>query len=135
MLRIDGVDQPVKILSGASLLQLKLLSAAFKLCPRPSREQILAIARHVAVSPEKLETWFQSRQTLHDWVTQQPQLQTAELAAMFYPEAAASDSSRGQSNTESPVPPAEPGMSRSPSQGAGSMAGSSHAGAASPAPE
>jgi len=88
LLLVTGVEKPVRILSGASLLQLKLLSAAFQLCPQPTPEQLLAIARHVAVSPEKLETWFQSRRTLQEWVHQQPHLSPADLATMFYPEAA-----------------------------------------------
>ena len=81
---VSGVGYPIKLLSGASLQQLKLLSAAFQLCPSPTNEQIHAIARRVALSPEKLDTWFQSRRTLHEWVTQQPHLQPADLAGMFY---------------------------------------------------
>jgi len=88
-LQVAGIDCPVRILSGASLQQLKLLSAAFKLCPNPTGEQIVAVARRVGVSADKLDTWFQSRRTLQEWVQQQPHLQPADLANMFYPEAAA----------------------------------------------
>ena len=142
-LQVAGVRCPVRILSGASLQQLKLLSAAFKLCPSPNPQQIAAIARRVAVSPEKLETWFQSRrvrapppapaarrtgtpraclpparstpdrawpsplrwQTLQEWMTQQPHLQPADLARMFYPEAAETGPSPPPA-TESSLPDA-----------------------------
>ena len=87
-LAVSGIDTPVRILSGASLLQLKQLSAAFQLCPNPNPLQIAAVAKRVGVSPEKLETWFQSRRTLHEWVQQQPHMQPHHLARMFYPEAA-----------------------------------------------
>ena len=83
-IRIPGIEAPVCLQSGATLLQLKLLSAAFKLCPEPSPEQIIAIANRVAVSKEKLEAWFQSRRTLQAWITGQPHLQPADVASMFF---------------------------------------------------
>lgn len=87
---VAGIDAPVAILSDASLTQLKLLAAAFKLCPHPTLPQMAAIGRRVGVSVDKLETWFASRRTLHEWVLQQPTLQPADLAKMFYPGAAES---------------------------------------------
>jgi hypothetical protein len=83
-LGIPGVSTPIRLLSGASLTQLKLLAAAFKLCPSPTAEQVHAIARRVGLTPEKLETWFQSRRTLQAWAVSQPQLRPADLAGMFY---------------------------------------------------
>lgn len=59
---VSGVAYPIRLLSGASLHQLKLLSAAFKLCPYPTPEQIQAVSQRVNLPPEKLSTWFQSRQ-------------------------------------------------------------------------
>ena len=58
---VSGVGYPIRLLSGASLEQLKLLSAAFQLCPHPNPQQILAIGARVGLTSEKLETWFQSR--------------------------------------------------------------------------
>jgi len=84
---VAGIERPVAILSGASLQQLKLLAAAFKLCPTPTAEQLVAVARHVGVSAGQLETWFQSRRTLQEWVLQQPHMAAEDLARMFYPEA------------------------------------------------
>ena len=43
---------PVQLLSGASVEQLKLLAAAYKLCPSPTPEQLLAIAERVSIAPE-----------------------------------------------------------------------------------
>lgn len=83
-LSVTGIVQPVRLLSGANLQQLKLLSAAFKLCPTPTAEQLVAIAHRVSLSAEKLETWFESRRTLETWIEQQPHLQPADIAAMFF---------------------------------------------------
>jgi len=83
-LSVTGIAQPVRLLSGANLQQLKLLSAAFKLCPSPTAEQLVAIAHRVSLSAEKLDTWFQSRRTLEDWIAQQPHLQPADIATMFF---------------------------------------------------
>lgn len=86
---VAAIGRHVSPLSCATLLQLKLLSAAFQLCPQPTCEQIDALARHVSLEPEELVAWFQSRRVLQEWV-QQPcgaQLQPASLAKLFYPEA------------------------------------------------
>jgi len=83
-LSVAGLVQPVKLVSGANLQQLKLLSAAFKLCPTPTAEQLVAIAHRVDVAPEKLETWFSSRRTLEQWIGEQPHLQPADIASMFF---------------------------------------------------
>lgn len=81
---IAGVQRQVRMQSDATLLQLKLLAAAFKLCPSPTSEQMEAIANRVAVTTEKLETWFQSRRTLDAWISSQPHLQPADVAGMFF---------------------------------------------------
>jgi len=124
---VSGVSYPIRLLSGASLEQLKLLSAAFQLCPNPNPRQIQAIGVRVGLTPEKLETWFQSRRTLQDWVLQQPQMLPSDLASMFYPDET-SQASRSASSLAGAVPPsAAPGASGEPSSGV--------AGAANLAPE
>lgn len=80
---VTGVSYPIKLLSGASHTQLKLLAAAFQLCPTPTDEQLHAIASRVSLEPAKLETWFQSRRTLQEWVVGSP-CTPAQLANMFY---------------------------------------------------
>ena len=105
-LMVPGVRCPVRILSGASMHQLKQLSAAFKLCPSPNPQQIASVAARVGVSSDKLETWFQSRRTLQEWMTQQPHLQPADLARMFYPEAAETPVPSPPPSTESSLPDA-----------------------------
>ena len=75
---------PVQLLSGASVEQLKLLAAAYKLCPSPTPEQLLAIAERVSIAPDALGVWFQSRKILQDWVQQQPNLKINDLRSMFY---------------------------------------------------
>jgi len=85
MLRmVGGIDRPITILSDATLLQLELLSCAFHLCPHPTADQIAAISHHVAVGPDKLHAWFESRRTLQEWVLQPPQPQPADIAILFY---------------------------------------------------
>jgi len=87
-LRVDAIGCHVSLLSGATLLQLKMLAAAFQLCPQPTNEQIEALACHVSMPPDELHTWFESRRTLQEWVLQQgTHLQPASLAKLFYPEA------------------------------------------------
>ena len=81
---VPGVIQPVRLLSGATVHQLRLLAAAFKLCPSPSPEQLEAVAHRVGISASKLGTWFQSRRTLHEWMVEQPHLQPADIATMFF---------------------------------------------------
>ena len=54
--------------------QLKLLAAAFKLCPTPTGEQLAAIASRVGMDEDTLASWFQSRRVLQEWVAQQPQV-------------------------------------------------------------
>lgn len=83
-LAVAGVAAPITLLSGASLLQLQLLSAAFKLCPEPTAEQITAVGRRVGLPDEKLSTWFSSRRTLEQWVQSTPDLRPSQLANMFY---------------------------------------------------
>lgn len=101
---VSGVGYPIRLLSGASLEQLKLLSAAFQLCPHPNPQQILAIGARVGLTSEKLETWFQSRRTLQDWVLQQPQMMPSDLASMFYPDET-TQASRSASSLAGGVPP------------------------------
>lgn len=82
-----AVGHHVRILSSASLDQLKLLSAAYKICPTPTDQELHIISRYVGVPAEQLETWFESRGTLQEWVTQSPHLQPADLAKLFYSKA------------------------------------------------
>lgn len=75
---------PVQLLSGATVEQLKLLAAAYKLCPTPTPDQLLAIAERVSIAPDALNVWFQSRKVLQDWVQQQPNMNINDLKSMFY---------------------------------------------------
>ena len=75
---------PVQLLSGASVEQLKLLAAAYKLCPTPTPEQLMAIAERVSIAPDALSVWFASRKVLQDWVQQQPHININDLKSMFY---------------------------------------------------
>lgn len=81
---VPGVARPITLRSGATMLQLKYLAAAFKLCPSPTHEQVVAIATRVGVSVLKLTEWFQTRNTLQAWLSEQPQLQPTDIASMFF---------------------------------------------------
>ena len=83
-LSVSGIDKQIRLQSGATLTQLKLLAAAYKLCPLPTSDQLNAIAHRVGVNHNKLEAWFQSRRTLENWISQQPHLQPADIASMFF---------------------------------------------------
>mmetsp|Transcript_14568 Transcript_14568/g.43342 ORF Transcript_14568/g.43342 Transcript_14568/m.43342 type:complete len:246 (+) Transcript_14568:906-1643(+) len=87
---------PIQLLSGATVEQLKLLAAAYKLCPVPTPDQLLAIAERVSIAPDALGVWFQSRKVLQEWVQQQPNMNIADLKNMFY----------GQANGAEAVPAA-----------------------------
>jgi len=82
--KVRGANSPVKLLSGASIHQLKMLAAAYKLCPAPTAEQLQAIADRVGLPKSQLNTWFQSRKVLQDWVQQQPEMRPSDLVGMFY---------------------------------------------------
>jgi len=99
--------QPLALLSSSSVDQLKLLAAAFKLCPSPTEEQIGAIASRVAMEPEALTHWFHQRRVLQEWVQQQPHVSSSSMRSMFYGEGEAAESeSAPPSPTESMPPPA-----------------------------
>jgi len=86
---VQAIGCHVSQFSSATALQLKLLSAAFQLCPHPTSEQISALSNHVSIAPQELARWFQSRRTLQEWVRQPgAHLQPATLAELFYTEAA-----------------------------------------------
>jgi len=53
---------PPQLLSSANVQQLKLLAAAFKLCPSPSAQQLEAVAQRVGLPVDRIEQWFTSRQ-------------------------------------------------------------------------
>jgi len=79
------VAAPIQLQGGATLVQLKLVAAAFKLCPAPTEAQMHAVAQRVGLTPQRLEAWFQSRRTLEGWIEQQGgQVTTADVAATFY---------------------------------------------------
>jgi len=82
---VGGVAAPIQLQGGATLVQLKLLAAAFKLCPTPTEAQMHAVAERVGLSPQRLEAWFQSRRTLESWIVQRGgQVTTADIAQTFY---------------------------------------------------
>ena len=58
---VGGVAAPIQLQGGATLVQLKLVAAAFKLCPAPTEAQMHAVAQRVGLTPQRLEAWFQSR--------------------------------------------------------------------------
>jgi len=70
--------------SGASQLQLLQLAAAFRLCPAPSRRQILGISKRLNLPADRLEEWFHSRRALQEWVVAQPSIHASDVASMFY---------------------------------------------------
>jgi len=85
---VGAIGKNVSIRSGATPYQLKLLSAAFQLCPQPTSDQLLRLASHMSVAPQELDTWFQRRRALQEWA-QAPgaHLQPATVARLFYAEA------------------------------------------------
>ena len=83
--------------------QLKLLAAAFKLCPTPTGEQLAAIASRVGMDEDTLASWFQSRRVLQEWVAQQPQVSSSSMRSMFYKENAENDG--GDLLAPAPMPP------------------------------
>lgn len=80
----NGKDDSVKPRSGASVEQLKLLAAAYKLCPQPTPEQMRAIAQRVRLTPDNLERWFESRRVLQGWIQTQPDVRVSDIQGMFY---------------------------------------------------
>merc|ERR1719263_2604540 len=79
----------LRALSRATPTQLSLLAGAFHRLPNPSKSQLLKMSRFTGVAPGELELWFESRRTLEAWVQQQPNLQAADVARLFYSEAIA----------------------------------------------
>ena len=75
--------------------QLKLLAAAFKICPKPTEQQLDAIASRVGMEAETLAHWFQSRRVLQEWVAQQPHISSSSVRSMFY----------GDDEGQQPAPP------------------------------
>ena len=75
--------------------QLKLLAAAFKICPKPTEQQLDAIASRVGMEAETLAHWFQSRRGLQEWVAQQPHISSSSVRSMFY----------GDDEGQQPAPP------------------------------
>lgn len=78
--------EPVSLLSSSNVGQLKLLAAAFKICPTPTDEQIGAIASRVDLEPDVLSHWFHQRRVLQEWVQQQPHVSSSSIREMFYSE-------------------------------------------------
>ena len=83
-------------------LQLKLLAAAFKLCPTPTGEQLAAIASRVGMDEDTLANWFQSRRVLQEWVSQQPQVSSSSMRSMFYKENGGNGGGGGDQATRLP---------------------------------
>ena len=83
-------------------LQLKLLAAAFKLCPTPTGEQLAAIAGRVGMDEDTLANWFQSRRVLQEWVAQQPQVSSSSMRSMFYKENGGNGGGGGDQATRLP---------------------------------
>ncbi len=98
---------PIKLISGASLTTLKLLAAAFKLCPSPTPSQLDAVAARLSMDVDQLTQWFESRRTLQEWVASQPHLQPSDLVSMFY-------SADGAAAPALPTHAAAPGYVRPP---------------------
>jgi len=94
--------QPVALLSSSNPAQLKLLAAAFKLCPTPTGEQLAAIAGRVGMDEDTLANWFQSRRVLQEWVSQQPQVSSSSMRSMFYKENGGNGGGGGDQATRLP---------------------------------
>lgn len=85
---LKTIGRRVSPLSSATTRQLAMLSAAFQLCPQPTKDQIVALSAHVCLTPRELETWLESRRALEEWVHQRgTKLGPATLARLFYAEA------------------------------------------------
>jgi len=82
--RQSPVRPAINLRSNASMEQLRVLAATFKICPRPSHEQIEVIAARLAMSTERLTGWFASRLQLQAWVDERPDLRPENIAQMFY---------------------------------------------------
>jgi len=80
----SGRGSPAFLHSGATVQQLQLLAAAFKLCPAPSEEQLAAIAERVSLPADRLQQWFDSRKVLQEWVQSQPSICAEDIMDMFY---------------------------------------------------
>eukprot|EP00316_Scyphosphaera_apsteinii_P013083 CAMPEP_0119339242 /NCGR_PEP_ID=MMETSP1333-20130426/97862_1 /TAXON_ID=418940 /ORGANISM="Scyphosphaera apsteinii, Strain RCC1455" /LENGTH=213 /DNA_ID=CAMNT_0007350733 /DNA_START=63 /DNA_END=704 /DNA_ORIENTATION=+ len=74
----------VSLLSNATVLQLKHLAAAYKLCPSPSTKQFEAIATCTGLPDYRVQQWFENRKVLQDWVVQQPHMCAENIVDMFY---------------------------------------------------
>lgn len=81
---VSGAAYPIHLQSGADLKQLKMLAAAFQLCPSPTPDQLAAVAARVNLTPDRVATWFSARRTLNDWVVRQSKLEAPDLVSMFY---------------------------------------------------
>jgi len=79
----EAPKAPIPLQSDASVMQLKLLAAAYKLCPHPSAHQIQAVAQRVGLAPEQLTSWFRSRQMLQEWVQQRPNCGVTDVVNFF----------------------------------------------------
>lgn len=71
-----GALPPAKRLcsTGVTVEQLKLVAAAFRLCPEPTDMQMRAIATRVGLPPERVAEWFEARRNLQGWLIEQKRL-------------------------------------------------------------
>jgi len=61
--------------------QLKLVAAAFHLCPEPTDTQMQAIATRVGLAPERVAAWFAARNALQGWVIEQKRLHPSVVSS------------------------------------------------------
>ena len=60
-------DASLPLLSDANLTQLQFLAAAYKLCPAPSPQQLVALADRIGMPADRVQDWYDSRQArCHD---------------------------------------------------------------------
>lgn len=74
----------VQRISSASVLQLKQLAAAYKLCPAPSATQLQAIAARLGLPAERLAGWWANRRGLEAWAATLPAGEAARQVRAVY---------------------------------------------------
>jgi len=76
---------PKRLCSDASVEQLKVCAAAFRLCPNPTHEQMEGIAMRAQLTSMRVAAWFRNRRALQAWVLEQrrahPTTPVAELVS------------------------------------------------------
>jgi len=73
----------VNPLSAASVTQLQCLAVAYKVCPSPTRGQLLAIAKRTRLPAGVVVAWFRKREALQAWLQEHPDLTLKDLEKCY----------------------------------------------------